>query len=230
MKILMNKTERGSEDGVRINIYQKGVAYEVSDELAKAFIDDLDWAEEAPEDVDAELPERDPGDVRPGEAIAETEDDSEVTEKTIETDIENEDRKDHEILIDVPKETGIETGIETPETKKAASDAEDTKDVDVSQLAAGALPEGYLLSSGDDPYKNEAAAKTMIKRRGLLESHEPVVIQGGYALKPIAIETPEKNGDGNTEAGAEDPTKDGGAETSAGADTPPERTWGDGEK
>ena len=39
MKILMKKTEKGSVDGLRSEVFRAGNEYDIADELAKVFID-----------------------------------------------------------------------------------------------------------------------------------------------------------------------------------------------
>lgn len=47
MKITMTRTEKGSQNGVKIDTYEKGKTYDIARDLALAFIDYMDCAKRA---------------------------------------------------------------------------------------------------------------------------------------------------------------------------------------
>ena len=51
MKIVMTETKKGSPDGLKVNTYEKGKTYEIPEELAKVFVEELEVARIFKEEV-----------------------------------------------------------------------------------------------------------------------------------------------------------------------------------
>ncbi len=164
--IKMKITERGSENGVNIHIYEKGTIYQVDDGLKKAFVDDLDWAETVKKGK-PQIPVRDPGDHKPGEPF--DDEGSGPPERTVETEIETGKPDEKETGVEGPKETGVEGGIGSQEGGTAEGGKDDIPDI--------------ILRSNDKPFKTAPAAKGILKRMGIIETHEVVSVKGGFQLK-----------------------------------------------
>ena len=165
-KVLMTRTEKGSQDGLTLSEFIKGRKYSITDDLAKAFVEDLRWAkfvDDGPGDPAKTSVVYNEGVPEDKTTIVAREGFS-LEQPGIKPDKNTADAPEEKAVVDEAK---IDTGTDPPE-ETAAVDNEISSD---------------LYSSDGSPYSNARTARSAIKRRGMADTHEPAKVEGGYVLR-----------------------------------------------
>lgn len=194
----MKETKSGSENGVTIQSYKKGQVYEISPDLAKAFVDDLDVAERLEEGEASSL--TDSGLEKEVDALLTGASTLEGLEKTVEIKPETPEdgQSPTEKTIDPDPETSTPPGLETPEgadpetsgTSKSEIPGEIDDGTDETGQEKETPEDELLMAASGRPYTSFSYATSSMKQRGLDETHEPVEVSGGYALGLKKRKTP----------------------------------------
>ncbi len=204
MKITMTKDQSGSENGILINDYSEGKTYDMADSLANAFISDIRCARLATKDEHVDIVYEDAAaQVRAGhEAVEKNRAEAEAKKKAV--DAEAEARAD-EVAVKAKVEADAVKAKEEAEAKaKTEADAIEAKAQEIrgdpapDENTADAPDEqtvvtedkvetpddpDIIMSSDGSPYLNKRTARAALARKGLKETHEEVVVKGGYGLR-----------------------------------------------
>ena len=177
MKVRMKKTKSGSENGVTVLSYKEGQTYDITPDLAKAFVDDLDVAERVEDELD------------------EPDEPADLTDSSLEKEVDALLTDANTSPVEKTVETDPETPGDSPDTEKTVETVPEVPEGDSPDMETGEIndgtdetgkeqvdPDENLVAASGRPYTSYSYASSSMKQRGLEETHEPVEIPGGYAL------------------------------------------------